>query len=75
MLIDKVTPLLPFIPVMGLIFQAGRQSEKLDDLFTKTYALESDQKGARDLLYDIHGKVCAMEHELKNIQDVLRERR
>jgi hypothetical protein len=66
-MIEKIAPLLPFIPVAGLIFQAGRQSERLDDLFSKTYALEQDHKGIRDLLYDVHGKVCAMEHELQTI--------
>jgi hypothetical protein len=64
MIIEK---LLPLIPVAGLVFQAGRQSEKLDELFSKTYALESEQKGARDLLFEIHGKVCAVEQEVQSI--------
>ncbi len=67
MVFEKIAPLLPFIPVAGLIFQAGRQSERLDDLFSKTYALETEQKGTRDLLYEIHGKVCAMEQEVHSI--------
>ena len=66
-MLSKIGPLLPLIPVAGLVFQAGRQSEKLDELFSKTYALESEHKGTRDLLYDIHGKVCAVEQEIHNL--------
>ena len=66
-MLSRVGPFLPFIPVAGLIFQAGRQSEKLDELFTKTFALESEHKSTKDVLYDIHGKVCAVEQEVKTI--------
>jgi hypothetical protein len=69
--ISSFTTWLPFIPVAGLVFQAGRQSEKLDDLFLKTHALEAEQKGTRELLYDIHGKVCTLEKEMKQLQDFL----
>ncbi len=64
---EKMIPILQFIPVAGLVFQAGRQSEKLDELFSKTYALESENKGTRELLFDIHGRVCAMEQEIHSI--------
>jgi hypothetical protein len=67
MFFDKLMPILPMIPVAGLVFQAGRQSEKLDELFTRTYANEAEQKSTRDLLYDIHGKVCAVEQEVRAI--------
>jgi hypothetical protein len=66
-MMSKIGPLLPLIPVAGLVFQAGRQSEKLDELFSKTYALESEHKNTRDLLYDIHGKVCTVEQEIRNL--------
>jgi hypothetical protein len=67
MVLERIIPLVPLIPIAGLVFQAGRQSERLDDLFSRTYALESEQKGTRDLLYDIHGKVCAVEQEVHAI--------
>ena len=70
-MIDRLLPLLPFIPVAGLIFQAGRQSERLEDLISKTYALETEHKGTREVLYDIHGRVCAMEQELHSISKKL----
>ena len=66
-LLERILPLLPFIPVAGLVFQAGRQAERLDELFSKSYAMETEQKSTRDLLYDIHGKVCAVEQEVRAI--------
>ena len=67
MVLERIMPLLPLIPVAGLVFQAGRQSERLDEIFSKAYAMESEQKSTRDILYDIHGKVCAVEQEIKAI--------
>ena len=67
MIIERIMPLLPLIPVAGLVFQAGRQAERLDDLFSKAYTIELDNKNIRDLLYDIHGKVCAVEQEVHSI--------
>lgn len=69
---NRIVPLLPFIPAAGLVFQAGRQSEKIDELFTKAYAQELDQKTTRDILFDIHGKLCAVEQEIKSISAKIR---
>jgi len=59
------------IPVGALIFQAGSQSEKLDDLFKKAYATEAEQKGIRDLMYEMNGKLCIIEQDVKHIQKVI----
>lgn len=67
MVFSRILPVLPLIPVAGLIFQAGRQAERVDELFARAYASENEQKGTRDLLYDIHGKVCAVEQEVRAI--------
>jgi hypothetical protein len=63
---------LPFIlPISGLIFQAGSQSEKLDDLFKRAYAQEIEQKNTRELLYEMNGKLCTIEQDVKHIQKVI----
>lgn len=62
---------LPLVPIAGLVFQAGKQSEKLDELFNKTFALEADQKSTREVIFEIHGKVCSMEKELSTIEKEL----
>ena len=63
---------LPFvIPIGALIFQAGSQSEKLEDLFNKSYAYGLEQKNTRDLLYEMNGKLCTIEQDVKHIQKVI----
>ena len=64
---ERIAPLLSLIPIAGLIFQAGRQSERLDDLILKTTSLEADQKGIRDILYGINGKLSSMEQEIRDM--------
>jgi len=71
--IVKFIPMI--IPIGALIFQAGSQSEKLDDLFKKVYANEIEQKSTRELLYDMNGKLCTIEQDIKHIQKVIDDRR
>jgi hypothetical protein len=73
--IEIIKMLAPMVPFGVLVFQAGMQAERLDDLFTKTQMLESEQKSSRDLLYDIHGKVCTVEQDVKNIQRLVDHQR
>lgn len=69
---SEFTKFLPMIiPIGALIFQAGSQSEKLDELFKKTYAAEVEQKSSRDLLYEMNGKLCIIEKDIKYIQKVI----
>ena len=60
------------IPVAALIFQAGKQSEKLDELFTKTFALEKEQRGSLDILHDIDIKVTTVQKDVKQLQELIR---
>jgi hypothetical protein len=69
---NELVKFLPMvIPVGALIFQAGSQSEKLDDLFKKAYASESEQKGMRELMYEMNVKLCTIEQDVKHIQKVI----
>ena len=68
---NGIGPYLSLIPVAALVFQAGRQSEKLDELFTKTYALEKEQRGSLDILHDIDLKVTTVQHDVKQLQEML----
>lgn len=52
----------------SLIFHAGTQSSKIDELFTKAHAAEVERKESRELLYDIHGKVTGMEKDIDYIK-------
>ena len=64
-------PYLSLIPVAALVFQAGKQSEKLDELFSKTYALEKDQRGSLDILHDIDIKVTTVQKDVKQLQEMM----
>ena len=58
--------LLPYIPfVLGGIFTAGYQINRIDTLFSITNAQGVEQKETREVIYDIHGKVCSIESLLK----------
>ena len=51
----------------GLVFSAGRQSEKIDDLFTKAEAAALERQDVKSMLYDMHGKICAIESDIKRL--------
>ena len=58
--------LLPYIPlVLGGIFTAGYQINRIDTLFNISHAQGAEQKEIREVIYDIHGKVCSIEALLK----------
>ena len=51
----------------GLVFAAGRQSERIDELFTRADTAESERKDVREIMYDMHGKICAIETDIKRL--------
>jgi len=57
------------ISVGSLIFFTGKESNRLDELFTKVHAAEEERKDIREVIYDIHGRVCSMEQDIKCIKE------
>ena len=57
------------IPIGGLVFYAGIQSQRIDELFTKSHAQAVEQKETKDIIFDMHGKVCSIEKDIKHILD------
>jgi len=57
------------ISIGSLVFFAGRESNRLDELITKVHAAEADNKDVRDVVYDIHGRVCSMEQDIKYLKE------
>ena len=53
--------------VGGLVFTAGKQSEKIDELFTKANMASVERKDIHDVIYDMHGKVCAIERDIQRL--------
>jgi hypothetical protein len=55
------------VPVCSAIFFAGYQSNRIDELFSKAHASEKETAETREVILDIHGRVCSMEENIKNI--------
>ena len=55
------------VTISGLIFQAGRQSERIDELFTRAHAAEIERKDVKEIIYDMHGRICAIENDVKRL--------
>ena len=53
--------------VGSLIFISGRESSRLDEVFTKVHAAEQERKNIQDVIFDIHGRVCSIEQDIKHI--------
>ena len=52
----------------SIIFQVGKESNRIDQLFTKAHAAEIERKETRDVIFDIHGKVTGMEKDIHYIK-------
>jgi hypothetical protein len=61
----KTIPIL--ITLGGLIFHAGKQSEKMDELFTRMDMTSVEQKSTREILYGIETKLTIIEQDIKHI--------
>ena len=62
----KISPVIASTLAVGsLAFQAGRESNRIDELFKKAHAAESERKAINEVLYDIHGKVCGIEKDIQ----------
>jgi hypothetical protein len=55
--------------VGSLIFVSGRESNRLDEVITKVHAAEVERKDTKDVLFDIHGRICSMEQDIKYIKE------
>jgi hypothetical protein len=63
--IFKIVPLV--MTAFGLVFHAGRQSEKIDDLYVRMDGQEMEQKSTREILYGIENKLTVIEQDIKHI--------
>lgn len=52
----------------SIIFHMGRESNRIDELFSKAHAAELERKDTRDVIFDIHGKVTGMEKDIQYIK-------
>ena len=57
------------ISIGSLVFFAGRESNRLDELITKVHAAEAERKDIKEVIYDIHGRVCSIENDIKYMKE------
>tara|TARA_R110002072_G_scaffold226172_2_gene383157 strand:+ start:3278 stop:3493 length:216 start_codon:yes stop_codon:yes gene_type:complete len=50
--------------MVGLVFYAGQQSQRIDELFSKAHASSIEHNSIRDIIFDMHGKVCSIEEKI-----------
>ena len=55
--------------VGSLIFVSGKESNRLDEVVRKVHAAEVERKEIRDVVFDMHGKICSMEQDIKYIKE------
>lgn len=59
--------LVTLLPLTSAVFFAGYQVNRIDELFTKVHASARESAETRDVILDIHGRVCTIEEHIKNI--------
>ena len=55
--------------VGSLIFVSGRESNRIDEVIRKVHAAESERKDIKDVIFDMHGRVCSIEQDIKYIKN------
>jgi NhaP-type Na+/H+ and K+/H+ antiporter len=49
------------IPLLGIVFTAGTQVNRIDDLYARSHVQEADQKHTGEVVLEIHKKVTRIE--------------
>ena len=57
------------ISIGSLTFFAGKESGRINELFHKANMAEEDRKSTKDVIFDIHGKVCAIQQDIEYIKN------
>jgi len=55
--------------VGSLIFVSGRESNRLDEVIRKAHTAEIERKNIQDVVFDMHGRICSIEKDIKYIKD------
>ena len=57
------------ITIGTLVFNAGRESSRVDELIAKAHMAETERRDIKELMYDIHGKVSGIEKDIQYMRD------
>ena len=69
-IIQKYGPIIASSMTVGsLVFVSGRESNRLDEVIRKAHAAEVDRKSIQEIVFDMHGRICSIEKDIKYIKD------
>ena len=69
-IIQKYGPIIASSMTVGsLVFVSGRESNRLDEVIRKAHAAEFERKSIQDVVFDMHGRICSIEQDIKYIKD------
>ena len=67
---------LPFVgaslSIGGIIYQIGKQSEKIEISLLKVHALEKKEEHSYEIINNINGNMLVINEKLKNIEEDVR---
>jgi len=55
------------IPLSGVIFAGGYQVSRIDELFGLIKVAHAEEKSLKDVIFDMHGRICSMETILRDM--------
>ena len=55
----------------GIVYEMGKQSQKLGDLIPRIYAMERDHESKVKIAFNIHGKLSSIEEKIANMEKEL----
>lgn len=58
----------------ALTYQAGRHSETIESLGVRVSQAENRGRDHDSLLFDIHGKICSMEKDIKHLLNKINDK-
>ena len=68
--LQRYVPVIASSMTVGsLIFVSGRESNRLDEVIRKAHAAETERKNIQEVVFDMHGRICSIEKDIKYIKD------
>lgn len=59
------------VPASGMIFWGGIQTTRIDELFRLVNISHAEEQHNKDIMMDIHGRLCKIEQSVHNIEKML----
>ena len=61
------------VPASGVIFWGGIQTTRIDELFRIVNISLAEEQHNKDIMMDMHGRLCKIEQSVHNIEQMLHQ--